>query len=629
MGQGIIVLFLLGTLVDSSWQLQATHLRRMDLSTPYPGPMFRQSQYDALYAFFVATQMESLASRSLHNWFPVQVSDSSTVNYCNFSGVGCDADFFVNTLDLNETMLAGELPETMGELSRLVRFKAFNNSIGGTLPESLAQVTSLKTLNLGHNTLSGPLPDFSGSSLERLILDRNAFNGTVPETLCALQRLSALDLSGSTKLRGNLPSCLGDLTLLSKLRVSDSGLTGSVPEQLCGERVMNGLRNNTFGCDAIGCTAGSFQHRLGRQINNDTACEECDVPSNVIGASLCQWYEPLSRQKTPEMHAPSFVTPSPFSPAPSLQPSTARDTVVGGIIQPVVRQQGPRIGGVVSGVLAALAFIALIATFVWKVYSKQAQIPEDSTECKGGDHGELTQLHLDETISSTFRFYLKGDDIIEDNASVITHNGQVHDAKESHGDTLKGISVTTPFSRKVRFVLPEPLAWASDESSEEDSITVKDGQQKPPTLAGDAEAWVSWIMNPVFDVAGSCSPSACTTFVLQETDEEVAISPSANSSANSLSPILQHDTMPSELFLSTASKQQEPTLGIQHLRRDDDNDVVLLEVGTIPLERTRKTVMPFESSILRQVYEEAVGGGNDDDYMYGDASNYGPGMAEI
>jgi hypothetical protein len=239
----LLLLLLLGTFAVASIQTMPVLLRRLDTSTKYnslPDPiMFHQTQQNALHDFFVSTEMNSELSRPRHNWRFLEGTGLPILHYCNFTGVGCDDDLFVVSLDLNETMLTGALPNSMGNLTRLVRFRVFNNTIGGSIPQSLAQISGLRNLNIGHNALSGILPDFSGSVLQRLILDRNAFTGTVPETLCNLHELSALDLSGSTKLFGSLPSCLGDLTSLSKLRVTDSGLTGAVPTSLCNGRVMN------------------------------------------------------------------------------------------------------------------------------------------------------------------------------------------------------------------------------------------------------------------------------------------------------------------------------------------------------------------------------------------------------
>jgi hypothetical protein len=234
---------LLVTFADASMQMRPALLRQLDTSTSedsLPSSiMFHQTQQDALHDFFLATEMDSELSRPRHNWRFSEGAGFPTLHYCNFTGVGCDDDLFVSTMELNETMLGGELPSSIGNLTRLVLLRVFNNMIEGSIPQSLAQISGLRNLNIGHNSLSGTLPDFSGSSLQRLILDRNSFTGTVPETLCNLHELSGLDLSGSTKLIGSLPSCLGDLSFLSKLRITDSGLTGSVPTKLCSERVMN------------------------------------------------------------------------------------------------------------------------------------------------------------------------------------------------------------------------------------------------------------------------------------------------------------------------------------------------------------------------------------------------------
>lgn len=89
---------------------------------------------------------------------------------------------------------------------------------------------------------------------------------------------------------GTLPDCLSDLNFLTKIRITDMGLVGTLPEGLCEKPEMNGLSPNTFGCDAIACGAGYYQPAGGRQSNRYTECIECNVPSNVIGSTQCQWY---------------------------------------------------------------------------------------------------------------------------------------------------------------------------------------------------------------------------------------------------------------------------------------------------------------------------------------------------
>lgn len=607
-----------------------------------------QSQHDALYTFFVATEMNSTDSLPLHNWFEGDMAGASPdARYCNFTGVDCDENLLVRALDLNQTGLAGSLPETFGDLFRLVRFRAFNNSIRGSIPQGLAEIKGLRTLNLGHNAFSGPLPDFSGSSLVNLILDRNGFEGTVPESLCTLENLGAFDVSGSTKLRGSLPSCLGELSTLVKLRISDSGLTGNVPAKLCGNREMNGLLNNTFGCDAVGCAAGTFQRPFGRQLNPDSACENCDVPSNVIGASVCQWYHLLPRQ-TPLDTATGLETMSP-SPAPSF-PVPPRDSI-DGIVQPSNQERSARSKGIISGSLiaGAIVFIALGAAVIWKSRSQRAAKLHDTASswgCQGVDTDELgtsgsdpAEFHATKTRAPT-RYYLKGDTLEKNTASTVGGPKRAFipapPANATKGATTPSTRART--ARRVRFQLPEPLSWSSD-SSEEDSAVAKKQEHQPATLSNDADAWVSWIMNPVFDAAGTCSPSACTSPSIQEPEEEIVVSPSNDSSANSLSPILPHDAMSSDLFLSTSSRQdnvREPTLGIQDLHSNFENDAVFLEVGKKPTESARDADTPTEPSLLHQVSSDhdadTVGArlGCEDDVIVGEASEYcGPGMAEI
>ena len=275
----------------------------------------RSRQLAFLEAFYRATHMNFNRTRGLHNWFQNGFS-STDDSYCSFSGVGCH-DSYIVSLELEAMELTGTLPDRFDELPRLRLLRLFNNSIGGPIPESLARVSTLYHLNIGHNMFTGRLPSFVGAPLlRRLILDRNALTGEIPESYCKLTDLVNLDLSTNTKLRGSIPDCLGALTQLGDLGLTNMGLTGSVPDALCVEREMNGLTPNTFGCDGIVCSAGTYQRWGGRQRSEGSSCKECDVPSNVIGGSTCQWVDAIN-VGIDDSEAPS----SEPSVAPSVRPS--------------------------------------------------------------------------------------------------------------------------------------------------------------------------------------------------------------------------------------------------------------------------------------------------------------------
>jgi len=227
-------------------------------------------QYDALYQIYNATNMDADQSLPFHNWHfndTVEMQWPSFV-YCEFTGVTCDDVGNITSLKLDDSGLSGSLPEAIGELSYLQHLNLNNNSIGSTLPETLLQIPDLAQINIARNFFTGPIPDFSQlSSLNRAILNRNSFSGTLPASLCKLTSLRALDVSYVTRLEGFIPECFGALSSLISFKLTGAGLGGSIPSELCSERDMNGFSPNTYGCDAIACSAGTFHPNSVRMID--------------------------------------------------------------------------------------------------------------------------------------------------------------------------------------------------------------------------------------------------------------------------------------------------------------------------------------------------------------------------
>lgn len=397
---------------------------------------------------------------------------------------------------------------------------------------------------------------------------------------------------------------------------------------------------NAFGCDAVGCAAGSFQRRGGRQTANDTACETCDVPSNVIGASVCQWYEPLPRQK-PALPSESITV----SLAPTASPSSnARDDSVDGIVQPSDAQgSSPPAREIISGCL--VAFVVLGAAALWKVRSRRPVMYTDANEDQGEqptdnkklDTGESSSLaavsegaDASATSRSTQRFYLEGDDMAFEEKSTANHHGRPSILKTPILESTS--TVDRSLKQRVRFRLSEPLPWS--DSDEESVIMIQDHQQSP-AVTGDAEAWVSWIMNPVFDSMSACTPLDCTPPVHEEIDKDLDRSSSTDSSVTSMPPILPRfeNTSPDlnfgvrETAPQVVSPKHEATMGIQDWHRGvDSDDAVFLEIGAVSAtERSLESGALSQSFIVARVSADD----DDDDGLYQAGSEYGPGMYEI
>jgi hypothetical protein len=461
------------------------------------------------------------------------------------------------------------------------------------------------------------------------------------------------------------------------------------------------LSPNTYGCDAIGCATGSFQRRGGRQTTSDTACEACDVPSNVIGASVCQWYQPLP-QPLPRQKVALPSQSITVSLAPTASPSSkARDDSVDWIVQPSGAQDSPPARGIISGCLvASVCFVVLGAAVLWKARSRRLLMYTDAngyqgerlTDDKKSDASESSSFaavsegaDASATSRSTQRFFLEGDDMAFEENIITNHHGRPSILKTPILESTS--SEDRSLNQRVRFKLPEPLPLSDSElpeplpwsDSDEESVIMTKDHQQSPEVTGDAEAWVSWIMNPVFDSISACSPLDCTPATVHvEIDKELERSPSTDSSVNSMSPILPRFTNTSsdpelgapETTPQVVSPEHEPTMGIQDRHRGDDSvdavylgapettpqvvspeheatmgiqdwhrgddsvDAVYLEIGAVPVylemgavpatERSQESGVLSQSSIVPQVSTD-----EDDDGLNLAGSEYGPGMYEI
>ncbi|KAA8537504.1 hypothetical protein F0562_027112 [Nyssa sinensis] len=84
-------------------------------------------------------------------------SSSSSV-HCSFSGVSCDEDARVISLNVSSVPLFGALPPEIGFLNKLVNLTLVNDNLTGLLPIEMCNLTSIKFINLSANVFSGDLP---------------------------------------------------------------------------------------------------------------------------------------------------------------------------------------------------------------------------------------------------------------------------------------------------------------------------------------------------------------------------------------------------------------------------------------------------------------------------------------
>ncbi|BAT84204.1 hypothetical protein VIGAN_04150600 [Vigna angularis var. angularis] len=87
----------------------------------------------------------------------------------------------------------------------------------------------MSAIDLSHNKLKGNIPSELGNleSIQSLHLSNNDFTGKIPTTFSKLRQTESLDLSFN-KLSGQIPSQLSELTFLSSFNVSYNNLSGAI-----------------------------------------------------------------------------------------------------------------------------------------------------------------------------------------------------------------------------------------------------------------------------------------------------------------------------------------------------------------------------------------------------------------
>ncbi|GLT30052.1 hypothetical protein SLA2020_048750 [Shorea laevis] len=263
------------------------------------------------------------------------VHNLSEVRELVLSGVNMrsvNPHFFVNlsssltTLDLSESVLRGNFPNSIFHFSNLKTFRLTGiegltidlpssnwssplqdlylsiMDCGKRLLESIGDLKSLQSLSLGCN-LEGSIPASIGnlSQLIDMSLSFNNFNGQIPTSLANLTQLTSLDLSNN-QLFGPIPASIGNLSQLSDLSLSSNNLSGQIPpslENLTQLRFL-GLSNNQF-YGPIPASIGNlqltslflFSNNLSGQIPsslaNLTQLTSLDLSNNQFSGMLPPW----------------------------------------------------------------------------------------------------------------------------------------------------------------------------------------------------------------------------------------------------------------------------------------------------------------------------------------------------
>ncbi|KAL6325376.1 hypothetical protein AAG906_023221 [Vitis piasezkii] len=143
----------------------------------------------------------------------------------------------LHILDLAQNNLSGSIPSCVGNLSAMAseietyRYEAELTVLMKGREDSYRNILYLvNSIDLSNNGLSGDVPGglTNLSRLGTLNLSMNHLTGKIPDNIGDLQLLETLDLS-KNQLSGPIPPGMASLTLLNHLNLSYNNLSGRIP----------------------------------------------------------------------------------------------------------------------------------------------------------------------------------------------------------------------------------------------------------------------------------------------------------------------------------------------------------------------------------------------------------------
>ncbi|KAI3410760.1 uncharacterized protein J3R85_018460 [Psidium guajava] len=234
------------------------------------------------------SSLKKLSLRDCDLWgeFPREFFQVLTLQTLDLSGnellQGSLPDFpedsSLETLVLSGTNISRRIPDSIGNLRKLLRLELRVCMLSGSIPSSMANLSELTYLDLAFNYLTGSVPLFGASrnltgidlshnaltgqitsvgwedllNLEKLDLTYNSLEGDIPPALFTLPRLEWISLSnnrfngqliidlnassyqlgmldlGSNLLQGSIPSSLFEMRGLNYLDLSFNNFSGSM-----------------------------------------------------------------------------------------------------------------------------------------------------------------------------------------------------------------------------------------------------------------------------------------------------------------------------------------------------------------------------------------------------------------
>lgn len=160
------------------------------------------------------------------------LENAAATSVCSWHGVTCRAGVVIG-INLSLNNLTGRLPPEIGSLTTLETLILQRNAMRGAIPPTLGNLVRLKSLWLRVNMFTGSIPSELGNlqNLQFLLLNGNMLTGQLPPSLCNLKRVRHFRVE-ENMLSGLVPACFGDLSHLEVLMFFSNNLIGPLPTTL-------------------------------------------------------------------------------------------------------------------------------------------------------------------------------------------------------------------------------------------------------------------------------------------------------------------------------------------------------------------------------------------------------------
>ncbi|XP_051143767.1 receptor-like protein EIX2 [Andrographis paniculata] len=263
--------------VVPQWIFQLSNLIYLDLShSNFEGPIPSESNTTNL-------RHSDLSFNYFYSTIPDWLYSCQYLRTIDFSGNSLDGTLSnnignlstVSTLDFFQNLLSGKIPDSLGNITNLKHLTLEKNQLTGAIPTTLQKLSSLNYFGLSRNKLVGNIPEWLGqlSKLDAISIEDNMFVGVVNENhlgnLTNLESLFASRNHLSLKVKpdwvppfqlsilglgswnlgsgSQIPSWLETQKNILVLDLSDTGLSGTVPNWMWEIRILNLSHNNFHG----------------------------------------------------------------------------------------------------------------------------------------------------------------------------------------------------------------------------------------------------------------------------------------------------------------------------------------------------------------------------------------------